>query len=315
MTAAPVAPGGVPLTGVALALGGAVVFSVNDMAIKFLSGGYPLHQVTMVRGLIAVAVLIVIMAMRPEGLALMRTRRPGRQILRMIVAVTANATYFLGLAAMPLADAVALAFVAPVFITLLSIVMLGEKVGPHRLGAVVAGLIGTLILMRPGEGAIQPAAILILVSAFCYALSQLMARSMRDTESAFSLSFYLQIGFLVSSILMGLVAGDGKFAGSDDPSLAFLLRPWVWPVATDWVFFLATGFAVSIGGLMIAQAYRTLEAAVAAPFEYASIPMAILWGALVFGTFPDPTGLIGMVLIVAAGLYTLWRETRRSKRA
>jgi drug/metabolite transporter (DMT)-like permease len=136
---------------------------------------------------------------------------------------------------------------------------------------------------------------------------------MRETESAVTLSFYIQAGFLVSSAAMGLVAGDGRFAGSSDPSVQFLLRAWVWPPVADWPAFAATGLAVAIGGLMMAQAYRTCEAAVVAPFEYSAIPMAILWGAVVFGTMPDAVGLAGMALIVSAGLYTLWRETVRRK--
>lgn len=308
-------PPAVPLTGVMLALGGAVIFSVNDMSVKFLSGGYPLHQIILIRSLIAISFLIAITQTQKAGLSLLRTKRTGRQVLRMFVAVTSNATYFLGLAAMPLADAVAIAFVAPVLITLLSTVILGEKIGPHRAGAVVLGLIGTMILMRPSEGAIQPAALLILFSALCYAISQLIGRSMRDTESAFSLSLYLQIGFLTFSVLMGLIAGDGRFAGSEDPSLNFLLRGWVWPPLADVPFFLATGLAVSVGGLMISQAYRTLEAGVVAPFEYAAIPMAVLWGIVLFGTAPDAVGMIGMAMVVLAGLYTLWRETRHRRKA
>jgi drug/metabolite transporter (DMT)-like permease len=110
---------------------------------------------------------------------------------------------------------------------------------------------------------------------------------------------------------MGLWVGDGHLAGSSDPSLAFLFRPWIWPPVADWWAFLATGLAVGIGGLMMSQAYRTCEAALIAPFEYVGMPMAILWGALVFGTFPDFTSWVGIALICGAGLYTLWRETRR----
>ncbi len=305
--------GAVPLSGILLALGGSVVFSVNDVAIKFLSGAYPLHQVVLVRAVIGLIFLVLLIAATGGNWRQLRTRRPRTHLLRVVIVVTSNASYFLGLAALPLADAVAMAFVAPVFITLLSIVMLKEKVGPHRWAAVAAGLIGTFVMMRPGQGAIQPAAILILISAACYALSQLLARGMRETESAIALSFYIQVGFLVTSSAMGLWAGDGHMAGSGDASLAFLLRAWVWPPMQDWPAFLATGLAVAVGSLMIAQAYRTLEAAVVAPFEYAAIPMAILWGVVVFGTFPDPQGLLGMVLIVGAGLYTLWREAVRGR--
>lgn len=311
MGVAPAAP--VPVSGVLLALGGAVVFSVNDMAIKFLSGDYPLHEVILVRGIIGLAFLMGVIWLTGGNFAQLRSRRPGRHLLRICVVLISNVTYFLGLAAMPLADAVALAFVAPVLITLLSAVLLGERIGPHRLTAVIIGLAGTVVLMRPGSGAFGVAGGLVLVSALCYALSQILARSMRDTESAVTLSAWLQVGFILSAALVGLAAGDGRFAGSSDPSLEFLLRSWIWPPLADWPFFLATGLAVGIGGLMMAQAYRTLEAAVVAPFEYAAIPMAILWGVLIFGTLPDRVGLFGMAMIVLAGLYTLWRETLRRR--
>ena len=110
---------------------------------------------------------------------------------------------------------------------------------------------------------------------------------------------------------MGFWAGDGHLSGSADPSLAFLFRVWTWPPASDWPYFLATGLAVAAGGMLMGQAYRMNETALVAPFEYTSMPLAILWGLLFFGTFPDLQGWIGIVLICGAGLYTLWRETVR----
>jgi drug/metabolite transporter (DMT)-like permease len=227
--------------------------------------------------------------------------------------MVSNVTYFLGLAAMPLADAVATAFVAPLIVTAMSAVVLGERVGPHRWAAVAVGLAGVLVMVRPGTGVMQPAAVLVLISAFCYAASHMMTRRMRDTESAMTLNFFVQCGFIAVSTTMGLAAGDGRFAGSGDPSLEFLLRPWVWPPVGDWWAFAATGVAVGIGGMMISQAYRTSEAALIAPFEYIGMPMAIFWGFMVFGTLPDATGWLGIALICGAGLYTLLRESLRRK--
>lgn len=303
-----------PLLGIACALAGSVIFSVNDVAIKFLSGSYPLHQVILIRSLIGLLFLAVFVTVTGQGFRQMRTRRSGAHLLRVGFVLVSNVTYFLGLAALPLADAVAIAFVSPLLITGLSVIVLGEKVGPRRWAAVVAGLLGTVVLMRPGSGAVQPAAILVLISAFCYASSHMMTRRMKDTESAVTLSFYVQTGFILVSGAMGLAVGDGHLAGSGNASLTFLLRAWVWPPLQDWPAFLATGLAVAIGGLLMSQAYRTMEAALVAPFEYVSIPMAILWGVLVFGQWPDLTAATGMVLICGAGLYTVWRETVRGKR-
>ena len=301
------------LTGILLALGGSVMLSVNDVAIKFLSGDYPLHQVILTRAIIGLVFLMALIRVSGTGFAQLRTGRPLDHLIRVSIVMVSNVTYFLGLAALPLADAVAVAFVSPLFVTLLSVVTLGETVGPRRWAAVCAGMVGVIIMLRPGGGVIQPAAILVLISAFCYASSHMMTRRMRLTESAMTLSFYVQIGFVLVSTTMGLVAGDGKFAGSANPSLAFLLRSWTFPPMADWPAFLATGLAVAIGGLMVSQAYRTCEAGLIAPFEYAGMPMAILWGVVVFGTWPDATAWVGIALICGAGLYTLWRETIRKQ--
>jgi drug/metabolite transporter (DMT)-like permease len=311
MTAQPLPPVNPTLTGILLALGGSVTLSINDVAIKFLSGAYPLHQVILIRAVIGLIFLATLIRLSGQSFRLFTTRRPLDHLIRVSIVMVSNVTYFLGLAALPLADAVAVAYVSPLIVTLLSVVLLGERVGPRRWVAVTVGMVGVVVMLRPGAGVIQPAAILVLISAFCYASSHMMTRRMRNTESAITLSFYVQIGFVIVSTSMGLVAGDGKFSGSSDPSLAFLLRPWVFPPVQDWPAFLATGVAVAIGGLMVSQAYRLCEAGLIAPFEYAGMPMAIFWGVMIFGTWPDLTAWAGIALICGAGLYTLWRETIR----
>ncbi len=301
------------LTGILLALGAGLTLSLNDFAIKALSVDYALHQVILIRALIGLVLVFAVIRVSGTGFSQLWTRRPVAHLIRVSIIMVSNVTYFLGLAALPLADAVATAFVAPIFVTLMSAVLLGEKVGPHRWAAVLVGMLGVLVMVRPGSGVIQPAAILVLISAFCYAGSHMMTRRMRDTESAMTFSFYGQSGFILVSLTMGLWVGDGHLAGSGNASLAFLFRPWIIPDIADGWAFAATGLAVSIGGMMLTQAYRTNPAALVAPFEYIGMPMAIFWGVVVFGTWPDRTAWIGIALICGAGLYTLWRETRRRK--
>jgi len=303
------------LFGILAAIGGAAVFSINDVAIKSLSGRYPLHEVILARSTISLIFLLAFMAATGNGLRQIRTGRPRAHLLRVGFVMLSNITYFLGLAALPLADAVAIGFVAPLVVTLMSVVVLGETVGPRRWAAVAVGLAGVVVMMRPGQGALQPAAVLVFISAFTYAATHMMTRRMRETESAATLNFYVQLGFIAVSTTMGLVVGDGHLAGSPDASLAFLLRGWLWPPLADVPWFLASGMAVAIGGLMISQAYRMCNAAVVAPFEYAGMPLAILWGVAFFGQWPDTMAWIGIALICGAGLYTLWRETVVRRRA
>jgi len=306
-------PNRTALIGILCAVAGSAVFSINDLAIKALSSDYALHQVILTRSFISLTFLALIIRVSGTGFAQLRTRRLRPHLLRVSFVLVSNVTFFLGLAALPLADAVAIAFISPLLVTGLSVIFLHEKVGSRRWAAVAVGLLGVLIMLRPGAGAIQPAAILVLVSALTYAAGNMMTRHMRGTESAFALNFYVQIGFIIVSSCMGLVVGDGSMAGSGDASLAFLFREWMWPPLSDWPAFLATGASVAVGGLLVSQAYRTVEAAVIAPFEYTAMPLAIFWGVVIFGEWPDLTAAFGIALICGAGLYTAWRETARRK--
>lgn len=298
------------LTGILCALAGSAIFSINDVAIKSLSGSYALHQVILIRALIGMTFMLTLMVLTRADFRQLLTRRRKGHLLRVGFVMVSNVTYFLGLAALPLADAVAIAFVSPLLVTILSVLVLHEHVGPRRWAAVAMGMVGVIIMLRPGSGVFQPAAMLVLISALCYAATNLMTRHMKATESAFALSLYIQIGFIIVSATMGLVVGDGHLAGSANPSLAFLFRGWVWPPLHDWPAFIAAGLSVVMGGLLIAQAYRLGDAALIAPFEYVGMPFAIFWGVVMFNTWPDLTAWVGIALIIGAGLYTLWRETR-----
>ncbi|MFZ1479523.1 MAG: DMT family transporter [Paracoccaceae bacterium] len=314
MSAPASTPSAVPSTGILLALGGAATLSLNDLFIKTLADtGYALHQVILIRALIGMALVLTVMGMSRRGFRQLLTQRKRAHLLRVTIVMVSNVTYFVGLSLMPLADAVATAFVAPLFITMMSAAFLREQVGTRRWAAVAVGMAGVVVMTRPGAGVIQPAAILVLISAVCYASSHMMTRRMRETESAMTLNFYVQVGFLLVSAAMGLWAGDGHMAQAPGSTWEFLFRPWIVPPTVDWTAFLGTGLSVGVGGLMMSQAYRTTEAALIAPFEYVGMPMAIFWGVVVFGTWPDHTAWIGIALICGAGLYTLWRETVRRK--
>jgi drug/metabolite transporter (DMT)-like permease len=304
------------LIGIFSAIGGSLVFSVNDVAIKFLSGDYALHEVVLIRSIIGLAIMVCCILPFHGGLVALRTQRLGMHLVRALCVVASNLFYFLGLAAMPLADAVAVFFVAPLMITALSVPLLGEKVGPRRWFAVGLGLTGVIVMMRPGPTTFHAAALLPAASAFCYALMHMMTRRMGQAEKAVTMAFYVQLTFVFVCLGMGLAVGDGRFAQQTDPSLAFLLRGWTWPHLADWPIFLASGTASALGGLLIAQAYRLCEAGLVAPFEYAAMPMAIFWGATVFGTWPDHTAWVGIALICGGGLYMLWCEaSNRGRRA
>ncbi|MEI6099097.1 MAG: DMT family transporter [Alphaproteobacteria bacterium] len=296
--------------GISCAVGGAVALSLNDLFIKQLSGSYALHQVILVRALVGVAFILGVIAVSGMGWQALRTGRPVAHLIRASIVMVSNVTYFLGLAALPLANAAAIGFIAPVLVTIISAVVLHEPVGWHRWAAVGTGLLGVVFMLHP-EGTFHWASVLILISAACYATTQNMTRYLKDTESAVTINFYTQIAFIVVSVGMGFWVGDGHLAGSSDASLAFLFRVWHWPPVPDWGFFVGTGVAVAAGGMLMGHAYRTNPPALIAPFEYTSMPLSVIYGLVFFGTFPDAQGWVGIALIIGSGLYTLWRETVR----
>ncbi len=275
------------------------------MSVKSLSGGYALHQVILIRSLIGTVFVLGVIIVTRTGFQQLRTVRPGAHLIRVSFVMVSNVTYYLGLAILPLADGVAIAFISPLIVTALSAGVLGEVVGWRRWAAVLIGLLGVVIMLRPGSGIVQPATLLVAFSAACYACAHIMTRRMRDTESAITLGFFVQAGFVIVSALMGLTVGDGHMAGSDNATLDYLFRTWVWPASADWPFFVATGVSVAAAGILVAQAYRLCDAAVVAPFEYAAMPLAILWGAVIFYQWPDLTAWIGIFFICGAGLFAL----------
>ena len=302
------------LIGALCALGAAIAFSLNDVGIKFLSGDFPLHEVVFIRTLIGLGLFLVVLMPLNGGLSLMRTNRLGANLLRGLCAVTANLMFFLGLSAMPIADAVAIFFVSPLIITIFSVIFLGEYVGPRRWSAVVLGLIGVVIVIRPGTDAFQIASLLPLIAAVGYGFLHIITRQIRATESAATLTFYTLITFLSSSALIGLLLGHGRYDGYGHPALGFLFREWSMPATPDFPVFLLIGCASVAGGMLISEAYRKSDAAFVAPFEYISLPLAIFWGVTVFDEFPDLIAISGMVLILGSGLYMVWREAQINKR-
>ena len=304
------------MLGIACVLGAITLLVLQDALIKWLSGDYPLHEIVLVRAASAIAVTLCVMRLE-GGMQLLRTRRLGLQLARSGLLIIANCALYLALAAMTLAEATAIFFVAPLLITALSALMLHESVGPRRWAAVCVGLAGVIVMLRPGEGVLRLVALLPIVAAAAYALMQIITRRLGTTERASTIAFYAQAGFIAASVTIGLVAGDGRFAPEDDASLAFLLRAWTVPSVRDAGLFLGIGVINGVGGYLMSQAYRVSKPATIAPFEYVALPMAVMWGAVFFGHWPDLITWAGMALICGSGLYVLHRETivARARRA
>ncbi|MEM6620697.1 MAG: DMT family transporter [Pseudomonadota bacterium] len=299
--------------GILFILIGMTAISVNDMLIKALSGDYPLHQMVFVRSAIAITFSLVLVQIE-GGWKILRTDQPGWHLVRGLLIVTANMTFFAALAVLPLAEATALFFVAPLFITLLSIPILGEKVGPYRISAVLVGLLGVVVMLRPWEaqnahGVERWMLLLPILAAAAYAGMQILTRRLGVTSKASAMATYIQGTFLVVSVVFFAIAGDGELAdGLTNPSLIFLLRAWVWPTGNDIWLFLLLGLSSGVIGYSMSQAYRQADVGLIAPFEYTALPLAVFWGWMVFGELPGFVRAIGISLILAAGIFVFVRE-------
>lgn len=304
--------------GIIFVLLGVFSISINDLLIKQLSGGYPLHQIVFVRSSIGIMFSLIIVQFE-GGWGILRTDRPWLHATRGVMIVIANMTFFLALAVLPLADATALFFAAPLFITVLSIPFLGEKVGPLRLTAVAVGFVGVVIMQRPwaSTSTLEVSRTILLLpvlAALTYAMNQLLTRKLGVSSKASAMAVYIQAMFILVSVLFYLVAGDGRFAeGATNGSVIFLLRAWVWPAESDMWVFVGLGVNSAIIGYCLSQAYRLADAATIAPFEYIGLPLAVVWGYVFFNDLPEIEVWIGITLILGAGLFVFLRERQKAR--
>lgn len=304
--------------GIVFILAGIAAISVNDVLIKMLSGGYPLHQMVFFRSGVGILFSLIFVQME-GGWRILRTDHPWLHVLRGILIVGANMTYFAALAVLPLGEATALFFAAPLFITLLSILILREKVGPWRMGAVLVGFAGVVIMQRPWEGSAAldaPRIVLLLpvIAAFLYAVNQILTRKLGATAKASALAVYIQLAFLLVSLGFYGAVGDGRYVDAfDNASMHFLLRAWIWPEGQDQWLFLALGVMSAVVGYCLSQAYRLADAATVAPFEYVGLPLALLWGWLFWSENPASEVWIGIAFILASGLFVFFRERARGR--
>lgn len=299
------------LFGALCALGAAICFSINDVVIKALSDGYALHQVVFLRAIVGLPAFMLLVMPFFGGWQVFRTRRPGAHVLRGLCVVCANSFLFMGLSALPIADAVSIFFISPLVVTVFSVLFLKERVGPRRWLAVMMGFAGVLLIVQPGTSAFQLASLFPMIAATLYATMHIITRRIGATESAATITVYSQIIFLCVSALIGLAIGNGRFAGVAHEDLTFLLRAWGPVAMSDLIFFVILGVSGLFGVMMVSQAFRMSEAAFVAPFEYVSMPMAIFWGVTVFGTWPDAVDWLGIALILGSGIYLVLRDARQ----
>ncbi len=278
-----------PAMGIALMLVGIAGFAMMDATIKWLTADYPVAQIVALRSWFGLP-LLSLFALWGGGVKLLRTQRPLRHFGRYLLVLALSFGFFWALSQMKLVDAIAITFAAPIFITALSVPLLKEPVGLHRWMAIGVGFCGVLVMLRPGVGVFQWAALVVLGSAVVYALLMITTRAFKTTESTASLMLYPQLGMSLSGII-------------------FAPFFWVTPSLADLGLFAIAGMFGSVGVMCVTHAFRLGPVAVISPFEYSALIWAVLLGYLLWGELPDMITLLGAVIVISSGLYIIYRET------
>jgi len=293
-----------PVRGIVYLCLGVFVFSLQDAVIKQVSGSYPLTQVLSIRSIVSIPILLVLVQMEVGWRALMSADF-WPLLARALLMFVAYMAYYMAFPALPLADAVALYFTVPLFVTALAGPLLGERAGRQVWAAVGAGFLGVLVMLQPGTGLFEPAALLSLISAAMYGCSMLMARRLGVAQAASVMAFYQNGVFLLGALALALLFHGLGITRADHPSLSFLVRPWVLPSAWDFMLIASCGVVAAAGTMLLTSAYRVARAGVVTPFEYSGVVWAPLWGFLFFSEVPRMTTVAGALLIVGAGLVAL----------
>jgi drug/metabolite transporter (DMT)-like permease len=270
-----------PIRGIALSLGATVLFGIADTTAKYLAAGLPVVEIQWFRYVIFLGMSL--------GLA-HRTL----QIVRGLCVAGSSVLFVYGIRQMTMAQATAISFLSPLLITILSIPLLGEIVGIRRWAAVMAGLLGMVIVVRPGVEKFQPAALFGVASSCCWAAALIITRKMASSDQATTTILWsATIGVTVLTILLPFEA--------------------VWPSWHQILLCALLGVLASCGQWMVVLAHRHAPASLLAPFVYSQLIWVTLGGYLVFDNLPDRQTLLGAAIIIASGLYTAHRERVRAR--
>ncbi|MBK8007968.1 MAG: DMT family transporter [Rhizobiales bacterium] len=281
--------------GIALQLGATFLFTLMGALVRYLGDRIPIGELVFARSFLALIPLMLMLAWRRELSSAFKMKHPLRHFTRAITGIFAMVLLFLGLARLPLADATAISFVTPLFAVALAAIFLGEVVRFWRWSAVAVGFIGVIIMLSPhlGQSELTSSAtigaLMTLVGAFFAAAAMTQVRAMTNVETTASLVFSFQLFAAVCGLLMFPWA-------------------WIWPSPADALALFAIGIFGGVAQILLTNSYRHAPASVVAPFSYTAMIWAVVLGYFMFAELPDAIVLVGAAIVVAAGLFVIFRE-------
>jgi drug/metabolite transporter (DMT)-like permease len=294
-TPAPIDPAAVSRArrrGIILVVIATFTFAIAAACAKAIGPAIPVAEVILFRNLFAIPALLPVV-LAAGGWAALRTRNPMSHAARTLFGMMGMVGAFYGYVHLPIATVTALGFTMPLFLTVLSVPLLGERVGWRRGLAVLVGFLGVLLMVRPGDAEMRGeglAVLLCLLGSVGWALAMITIRRMGEAgESAVAIVFWFAVG---SAVLAGIAA----------------IPVWVWPTPLQWALLIGIGLISALAQVLMTDAYRSGETTLLAPFEYAGIVWTTALGAFIWAELPDGWDFAGIAVLVGAGLYIWHRE-------
>ncbi len=282
-----------PAKGIVLMLAAMAVVPVMDGVAKHLSASFPVLQVVWARYFFHLLILLPVVLWR-HGAGALLLRNPWLQVARGGFLLGSTGLFFAAIAVMPIADALALVFVAPLVVTALSPLILGERVGLRRWTAVGVGFVGVVVIVRPGLSAFHPGMLLALGAGTVYAFYSLATRKLSGSAPPLvTLVYTALLGALVMSALVPVV--------------------WTPPGTEDLFWMVLMGALAAAGHFLVIKSFEHAEASLLAPLGYSEIVMATVVGYVAFGDFPDAWTWLGVAIVIASGVYVSLRERRGAR--
>lgn len=283
-----------PLRAILLAVGATVLFSSSDTIAKYLSGGLPIIEFIWIRYVVFLLMALCLVGQAPSRSV--RPRNPGLQVIRGLCVAGSSVLFVYGVRQMTMAQATTISFLSPLLVTILSIPLLGERVGPRRWAAVAAGILGMLVVVRPGLSGFQPAALFGVASSSCWALALIITRKISGSDTPQTTVLWSAgIGTAVLTVMLPFAVA--------------------WPTLKQLGLALLMGVVASGGQWLVILAHRLAPASLLAPFFYSQLLWSAGLGFLVFTNLLDQWTLVGAGIIIASGLYTAHRERVRAHMA
>lgn len=283
-----------PLRGVLFMCIACALFPIMNGIVKLLAASYEPQQIVWFR-IVSHLVLVAAVFMPRMGLGLLRTRRIGTQFVSSVMMLLSTLFFFSAVKSIPVAEAISVTFVAPLAVVLLAWPLLGERITWFRMAAVIVGFSGVLIVIRPGSAVFQWASLLLLCSAMCYAIYQILIRRLAGIDAPATSIFY--------SVLLGAI-------------IMSIWLPFVWKMPTnwiDWALLCSLGVFGALGHYCVAKAMTYASANFVAPFNYTQMIGSVIVGYFMFAEVPDFYTWLGTAVVVGAGLMVGWQGRRATK--